>query len=249
MKDADLESEKLNVIFKEFLAERNWKVRRTPKGKKVDLYDENTGQVLYRGNEIGIEKYIVYTKLPNDKKKELIEELYENLLKNSNRYNRAAAKKKLKDKGYNLDVPETKWGIGIGNGVTPDFSIMGNDMFTVNGKLGNGNYDSVEKYTGSDIEKALSIIQEKKGIVKVNVTNDRNADFSNCWKELGIEEDLGKAIEKMDLTWHHLDDLDVDLKSSFQLVISEVHVSTYKHLGSNKQIDLLLELIEKYYEI
>ncbi len=244
-KDIDFEAERFNAIFKDFLRERKWKVRRTPGGNKIELIDENKDIVLYRSKkEIGIEKYIKYSKLPEEKKFDLLEKMYNSISTNSNRYRRSKAQKKLENKGYDIDIPETNIGIGKGNGVAPDFSVMGKDMFLIDGKLGNGLYDEIEGFSNADIEKAFKILNENNGIIKANVTSDRNADFSNCWKELGINEKLGKQIEKMDLTWHHLDDLDSDIKSSFQLVRSEIHLQTYKHIGSNKQIQVLLNLID-----
>lgn len=56
---------------------------------------------------------------------------------------------------------------------------------------------------------------------------------------------LGSNIlKKLKLTWHHLDDLDTNTKSSFQLVHTEVHEQTTQHLGSHSQIEQLLNLIQ-----
>ena len=62
---------------------------------------------------------------------------------------------------------------------------------------------------------------------------------------MGLNPTLANKIyEHIDLTWHHLDDLGPDLKSGFQLVIERVHKATIVHMGSNKQIKKLLEIIQ-----
>ena len=62
---------------------------------------------------------------------------------------------------------------------------------------------------------------------------------------MGLNPTLATRIyKKIDLTWHHLDDLGPDLKSGFQLVIQNIHEATIVHMGSNKQIKKLLEIIQ-----
>ncbi|WP_157730304.1 HNH endonuclease [Tenacibaculum jejuense] len=62
---------------------------------------------------------------------------------------------------------------------------------------------------------------------------------------MGIEVALGANIKpKLKLTWHHLDDLDTDVKSSLELVHSVVHDQTFQHLGSFFQLEKLLTLVK-----
>jgi len=51
---------------------------------------------------------------------------------------------------------------------------------------------------------------------------------------MGItDENVMKDILKnQEYTWHHLDDLDENLKSTFQLIQRDAHEATYSHIGS-----------------
>lgn len=227
---------------KKFLDKKGWKLKETSKGaENIDIIDD-AGRVLYRGNKKYIEKYIKFSKLPVSQQNQLSKKMYEIVRTNSNRY-RGANKPKLKKLGYDIDIPVTKGGLGKGNGVAPDLSVMGDDMFMLNNKLGNGQYDDIIGFSISDIEKALQKIRNSNGTIRANVTGNRGTDFVNCWQAFGIDPKLGAQIEKLDLTWHHLDDLGTDMKSSYQLALTKVHEATYKHIGSNKQIEVLLDLV------
>ncbi|WP_442264911.1 HNH endonuclease [Tenacibaculum sp. ZS6-P6] len=246
-KDIDFEAERFNAIFKDFLGAMKWRVRRTPGGSKIELIDEDKDIVLFRTeNEIGIEKYIKYSKLTPDEKQDLLEKMYAKVKGNVGKsYKKEESVKKLRELGYDLDIPISKFELGKSNGVTPDFSVMGESMFSLEGKLGNGDYYKIKGYSLEDINSAFDKIKKVKGIVKVNITSDRTPDFSNCWIELGIEPSLGTLINsKLKLTWHHMDDLDSDLKSSLQLVIREVHEQTTQHMGSHKQLKEILNLVK-----
>lgn len=79
----------------------------------------------------------------------------------------------------------------------------------------------------------------KFGKVKIKITGSRDADFSQANKLMGLDE-IPEGF-----TWHHLDDLDENLEGILQLVKSTIHTATYKHFGSAKQLQELLD-IKKY---
>ena len=51
------------------------------------------------------------------------------------------------------------------------------------------------------------------------------------------------ANKKVKTKLHHLDDLDSNVQSHFELVHFEIHQQTIQHLGSFFQMEKLLELI------
>ena len=52
----------------------------------------------------------------------------------------------------------------------------------------------------------------------------------------------GKILTKLKLTWHHLDDIDENLKGTMQLVKREIHEMTLPHMGSHVQIKTVLDI-------
>lgn len=83
------------------------------------------------------------------------------------------------------------------------------------------------------------------GEVKTNIAGViRQVDFDNSWRAMGIKPSLGQKIKQhYELTWHHLDDLDENLQSTMQLVITEIHEQTVPHIGSHAQIKELLKIM------
>ena len=237
---------KINTNYNSFLKKKGWKLKPTKGGvENIDILDE-FGNVLYRGNKTRVEKYIKFKRLPISKQRKIAKKMYRIVASNSKKYNKAKSKKKLLEIGYDVDIPATSGGLGKGNGVCPDISVLGDDMFMIDGKLGNGKYSKIkaEGFRDKDILDALSKLQESNGTIRASVTSDRGPDFDNCWKALGIDPKLGELINsKLKLTWHHIDDLDTDMKSSFQLVIRKIHEETRPHIGSHKQIEVLLDLV------
>ena len=45
----------------------------------------------------------------------------------------------------------------------------------------------LKRVNEAQINDAINKIKKIKGEVKVNMTSDRGADFSNCWRAMGIE--------------------------------------------------------------
>ncbi|WP_158837820.1 hypothetical protein [Polaribacter sp. L3A8] len=120
-----------------------------------------------------------------------------------------------------------------------------------NGRLGNGKTikftppPTIKGLTETEYNRILTILDGNNATVKVNVTSFRDTDFKNCWLAMGVNPNIGKAlISELDLTWHHLDDLDASLKSSFQLSRGEIH-EKLSHTGSNAQIRKILGLTGK----
>ncbi len=77
------------------------------------------------------------------------------------------------------------------------------------------------------------------GKVKIKVTGSRDIDFKYANEIMKLDE------IPTGYTWHHLDDLDENLECTMQLVKDTVHIDTYSHFGSAKQLEELLKL-EKY---
>lgn len=60
----------------------------------------------------------------------------------------------------------------------------------------------------------------------------------------GIDPNDGEIlIRELDLVWHHVDDIDINMNSTMQLVFEDAHYITYKHSGSVKQMDVFFNLI------
>jgi len=120
------------------------------------------------------------------------------------------------------------------NGTSPNFPL---ESYRVNGKFGNG---KIPKGYEADITEMERLIGKFKGQIKTHVTGDHVTDFSNCWKVLGVKDEktirrYNNALKKLNITIHHLDDLDTNFKSTFQFVDATLHKNTYKHMGSNAQ--------------
>lgn len=231
-----------NLKYLDFLRLKKWKLKTLK--SNYELVNE-VGFILFRGKKEWLDKYIRFVKLPLKEQEKLLKEVYRVAKQNTGKvYKEVASNEKLRE----IDVQYYISTYQKGAKVTPDFSVMGFDMFMKNSKLGNGKYDLITvigKYSEADILSVLDKIKKHKGVVKVNVTSNRSSDFKNCWKKLGINPTLGKKLLKeLELTWHHLDDLDENLESSFQLVLREVHRETSQHLGSHYEIEQLLELIK-----
>lgn len=50
---------------------------------------------------------------------------------------------------------------------------------------------------------------------------------------------------ELELTWHHIDDIDVNMNSTMQLLYEEAHVASLSHSGSVAQWKALFKLIEE----
>lgn len=129
-------------------------------------------------------------------------------------------------------------------GMAPDFKGLGM-AFDPPGSntLGNG----ITNIPGLT-EPLTSIIQKIKSFpdgVKVPIVeNTRNIDYKNMWIKMGINPNDGKIIKKeLELEIHHLDDLDIDLQTTLQLVTDKAHNVTKSHSGSVKLNEIFFDLI------
>ncbi|QTD39017.1 HNH endonuclease [Polaribacter batillariae] len=118
-----------------------------------------------------------------------------------------------------------------------------------NGRFGNGKTFNdpppIDGLNETEYNRILTLLEGNSATVKVNVTSFRDTDFKNCWLSMGVNPNIGETLrKKLDLTWHHLDDLDASLKSSFQLSRVEIH-RKLTHTGSNAQIRSILGLTGK----
>jgi len=86
-------------------------------------------------------------------------------------------------------------------------------------------------------------VKKVGGEVKIPITGNRSDDFYNFWLKIGVDPVLGsKVLDELQLTLHHLDDLDGNLMGTLQLVLRSVHRKTYKHIGSHDQLKELKKL-------
>lgn len=76
----------------------------------------------------------------------------------------------------------------------------------------------------------------KKSIIKVKLTGSYTDDFNKAFdayfKKLNIVDEIEKTKIRKKYVWHHLDDLDENLESSFQLVLRKIHNKSTPHIGS-----------------
>jgi hypothetical protein len=109
--------------------------------------------------------------------------------------------------------------------------------------LGNGINISGLTESMQDIIKKINKFGSE---VKIPITGERNltsVDFANAWRKMGINpKDGEKLLKKLKLTWHHLDDLDVDMNATLQLVRRDAH-DPISHSGSVKQAKILFDII------
>lgn len=222
-------AESLSLKHKDFLSERNFTiVKRGKSTVNLDVIDD-AGGVLFKGTEEHIEKYIAFMSKSASERAAIIKATKTQLKKNT----RVVYDPELaKAKGYNVPVSA--------NGTSPDFK--GLKMYlNAQGKLGNGK--TISGVSKQVFDDALNKIIKFDGEVKVNMTGVRRSDFDNCWKAMGIDPTLGAKLEsKLQLTWHHLDDLDENLKGTMQIIRTEAHNKTLPHMGSFVQIENVLNL-------
>jgi hypothetical protein len=202
--------------------------------KNIDLLDE-AGVIVFRGTKIEIKKYLKFRKLPLNERKIILEKAKQNIRANKdiNPYDitRANAQK------YN--VPASK------AGKSPNF--FGLKMYlNKQGTLGKLGVKNLPKgLTKSQFDDALQKINKFGGEVRANITGVRGSDFANSWKAMGIDRTIGtKIAEHFKLTWHHLDDLDENLMSTMQLVLTKIHDATVPHVGSYAQMKEVINLIK-----
>ncbi|EDP72848.1 hypothetical protein FBALC1_17142 [Flavobacteriales bacterium ALC-1] len=129
--------------------------------------------------------------------------------------------------------------------ISPTFKGM--EAYLKNGKFGNG---IIPKGDEVYVKQIQNLIEKHKGETRTFVTGDRPSDFKNCWRSIGVTDNklINKYQEicrKMKLTWHHLDDLDGSLKSTFQLVYTPLHKRTTPHMGSNAQLLEIFNQLKK----
>lgn len=220
----------LSSKYKDFLEQRNFTIVR-PKGanKNLDILDD-AERIMFRGTEEQIENYVAFMSKSSSERTTIVNATKEELRKNTRSvYNQELAK----TKGY--DVPTSS------NGTSPDFK--GLKMYiNKHGKIGNGT-TSISGVSDEAFTDALNKIIKFDGEVRVNITGVRRADFNNSWNAMGIDPTLGAKIESsLNLTWHHLDDLDGNLTGTMQIVITDIHNKTLKHMGSFVQIEKVLNL-------
>ena len=221
----------LNRDLLKFLEDKGYSVvRKSRSTKNLDIVDKK-GFIIFRGTKDEILKFENFIRKSRTERKAL--------LSKTNK----AIKSKNSDKIYNPEVAKSK-GIDIPrskNGTSPNFKGL-KKYLNEDGKLGNGKLDI--GISSNNLEDALKKINKFDGEVKIPITGlDRGADFQNCWKAMGIDPSIGaKLQDKLKITWHHLDDLDVDLESTMQLVVGKTHFKTLQHLGSHAQIKELLDI-------
>lgn len=121
-------------------------------------------------------------------------------------------------------------------GTSPTFKGM--KAYLNEGKLGNG---IIPKGAENYVADMKRLIRNNQGEIKTYVTGDRPSDFKNCWRAMGVKDEklinkYQRLAQEMELTWHHLDDLDDSLQGTFQLIFTPLHQSTTPHMGSFAQL-------------
>lgn len=132
------------------------------------------------------------------------------------------------------------------NGVSPTFKGM--RAYIQKGEFGNG---IIPKGAEKFVKDMRKIIEKHKGEIRTFVTGNRASDFKNCWRAMGVTDEklinkYQRICNEMELTWHHLDDLDNNLKSTFQLVFTKLHDDTLKHMGSHAELKEVFNQLKKY---
>lgn len=234
--DLDLEAEKFSLIFKDYFEEKKWKVYRTNRSKKkLDILDEN-GVIIFRGRPSEVRKFLRFTRLPKNERERLITLMNVNIAENSKitPYSLSRDNSKI----YNVPMSEA--------GGTPDFKGL-KKYLNKEGSFGklevNGLPDGVSQ---AELDEVIEKIEGVGGVVKARITGlNRGADFKNSWVAMGVDPNIGEKIRVyFKLTWHHMDDLDENLMSGMQLILTKVHNKTTPHIGSHAQMKELLKLIE-----
>lgn len=236
-KRVKLEETALGILtrHKKFLDKKGWKLKRTTKSEtNIDIVDD-LGNVIFRGSKMDIEKVVKFFKLPKQQRRALIKKAKLNIEKNADiiPYNLSRDNAKI----YNIPISES--------GGSPTFKGL-KKYLNADGGFGNKEIITLPSGVSRDVlNKVTAKINKFGGEVKANITGlDRNPDFANSWRAMGVDPVIGEKIRKhYEMTWHHLDNLDENLMSTMQIVIREVHEKTVPHIGSHSQIKELLKLI------
>jgi len=137
-------------------------------------------------------------------------------------------------------------------GMGPDFKNLGMAFDSPGsfnlGIMGNMNSTQISQLQNKLTEPLSSIINKIKAFpegVKVPIIeNTRTIDYKNMWKKMGINPNDGKRIQKeLRLDIHHVDDLDINLSTTLQIVSYDAHRITKSHSGSVKLNEIFFDLI------
>jgi hypothetical protein len=145
-----------------------------------------------------------------------------------------------------IDIPISQ------NGMAPDFGGLGM-AFDPPGSfnLGTmGNMTSAQlAQLQSELSQPLSSIIEKikakpDGVKVPIIEGTRDIDYRNMWRKMGIDPKDGIVLKfHLELEIHHLDDLDINLQTTLQIVTDKAHDVTKSHSGSVKLNKIFFDLI------
>ena len=117
--------------------------------------------------------------------------------------------------------------IGLGSGQTNLYSYV-NDVNIKVDIFGLMPMPSNVDFTGSP-----DLFPSENAIVKIKMQGARGRDFTEAFKESGIDRKLAG-----DYTWHHMHDFDpVTGETTMQLVKTDTHKATIPHKGSVSQFE------------
>lgn len=138
------------------------------------------------------------------------------------------------------------------NGMAPDFKGLGM-AFDPPGSFNLPGMSNMTPAQIAEIQSELSeplssIINKIKahpdGIKVPIIENTRTIDYQNMWRRMGIDPKDGQVIkEQFSLDIHHLDDLDIDLQTTLQIVTNKAHNLTKSHSGSVRLNEIFFDLI------
>ncbi len=210
---------------------------------RLKLIDRTTKKVVYTGLPDRIHSYLKAEQLTNLERARLRLKAYKIAQNSPQRFNLGLANKKLLEE-FGLTVRRSR----LGSGTVPTFRGLGRKMFLRNSKLGNGAYDEVieEGFHLTEIESAVKKIINNKGIAtNIRLTGKRSDDFNLVWDAWGIERKLGNTLyKKLDITFHHMDNVTFKYKGTFELVHSDLHDLTTSHTGNFGIFGIMLDLIK-----
>jgi len=128
-----------------------------------------------------------------------------------------------------------------GGAFNPPTSFSLGNMGTMN----NIQLTQLQNKLSEPLSGIINKIKAHPNGVKVPIIEGtRTIDYQNMWRKMGIDPKDGEILKsKLKLEIHHLDDLDIDLQTTLQIVTDKAHNVTKGHSGSVKLNEIFYDLI------
>jgi hypothetical protein len=235
----------LNQRYRKWLDDNNFDLQIVvaKKSTRLKIVNKADKKVIYQGVPDRVHSYLKAEQLLPLEREALRSKAYDIARNSSQKFNLKIANGKIYDE-FGFKIRRSK----LGSRTLPTFRNLGLKMFIRNSKLGNGRYDRVIKsgFSLKQIENAVEKIKANKGIaINIRLTGNRRQDFNYVWDSWGIPRNLGNALyDNLYITLHHMDNVKLNYRGTFELVHTDLHDLTIPHTGNFGILGIMLDLIE-----